>query len=66
MDEPREYWTGLPFPSPVDLPDTGMEAGSHVLQADSLLSEPPGKTTQSEVSQKQKNKYCILMHIYGI
>ena len=32
----QEYWSGLPFPSPGDLPDPGMEAGSPALQADSL------------------------------
>ena len=37
------YWSGLPFPSPGDLPDPGIEPGSPALQADSLLSEPPGK-----------------------
>ena len=37
------YWSGLPFTSPGDLPDPGMEPGSPALQADSLLSEPPGK-----------------------
>ena len=37
------YWSGLPFPSPGDLPDPGIKPGSSVLQADSLLSEPPGK-----------------------
>ena len=31
----REYWSGLPFPSPGDLPDPGMEPGSPALQADS-------------------------------
>ena len=36
----QEYWSGLPFPSPGDLPDPGIEPGSPVLQADSLLSEP--------------------------
>ena len=36
----REYWNGLPFPSPGDLPDPGIEHGSPALQADSLLSEP--------------------------
>ena len=39
----QEYWSGLPFPSPRDLQDTGIEPGSPALQADSLLSEPPGK-----------------------
>ena len=38
----KEYWSGLPCPSPGDLPDTGIEPGSAVLQADSLPSEPPG------------------------
>ena len=36
----QEYWSGLPFLSPGDLPDPGIEPGSSTLQADSLLSEP--------------------------
>ena len=40
----QEYWSGLPFPSPGDLPNPGMEPGSPTLQADALPSEPPGKT----------------------
>ena len=39
----QEYWSGLPFPSPGDLPDPGIEAGSPALEADALTSEPPGK-----------------------
>ena len=35
----QEYWSGLPFPSPEDLSDPGIEPGSLSLQADSLLSE---------------------------
>ena len=38
-----EYWSGLPFPSPGNLPDPGIEPRSSALQADSLSSEPPGK-----------------------
>ena len=38
----REYWSGLPLPSPGDLPNLGVEPGSPALQADSLLPEPPG------------------------
>ena len=55
----QEYWSGLPFPSPGDLPDPGIEPGSLALQADSLPFEPPGKrdgsrgggtvTTEAEV-----------------
>ena len=39
----QEYWSGLPFPSPGDLPDSRIEPGSPALQADALTSEPPGK-----------------------
>ena len=39
----QEYWSGLPFPSPVDLPNPGMEPGSPALQTDALPSEPAGK-----------------------
>ena len=39
----QEYWSGLPFPSPGDLPDPGIEPGSPALQTDALPSEPPGK-----------------------
>ena len=43
MGFPRqEYWFGMPFPPLVDLPDPGIEPESSALQADSLLSEPPG------------------------
>ena len=38
----QEYWNGLPFPSPGDLPDPGIEAVSPALQADSLPAELPG------------------------
>ena len=39
----QEYWSGLPFPSPGDLPDPGIEPGAPALKADALTSEPPGK-----------------------
>ena len=39
----QEYWSGLPFPSPGDLPNPGIKSGSPALQADSLPSEPPWK-----------------------
>ena len=39
----QEYWSGLPFPSPGDLPNPGIEPGSPALPADTLPSEPPGK-----------------------
>ena len=46
----QEYWSGLPFSSPGDLPDPGIEPSSPTLQADYLLSEPPGKP----------NKCCLV------
>ena len=39
----QEYWSGLPFPSPGDLPDPVIKLGSPTFQVDSLPSEPPGK-----------------------
>ena len=41
----QEYWSGLSFPSPGDLPDTGIKPRSPAMQAEALLSEPPGKPT---------------------
>ena len=40
----QECWSGLPFPSPEDLPDPGIEPVSPALQADALPSEPPRKS----------------------
>ena len=48
----QEYWSGLPFPSPGDLPDPGIEPGSPALQADVLTSEPPGKP------------HILMVHLY--
>ena len=39
----QEYWSGLPFPSPGDLPHPGIEPRSPALEADALTSEPLGK-----------------------
>ena len=41
-----EYWSGLPFPSPGDLPNQGTEPISPTLQADAFTSEPPGNLLQ--------------------
>ena len=45
----QEYWSGLPFPSPGDLPNPGIEPGSPALEADALTSEPPGKPRESKI-----------------
>ena len=44
----QEYWSGLPFPSPGDLPDPGIEPRSPTLQADTLPSEPPMVHVQTD------------------
>ena len=51
------YWSGLPFPSPGDLPDPRIEPRSPALQADSLPSEPPGKFSSLGVLLSRLN-YC--------
>ena len=56
----QEYWNGLPFPSPEDLPDTGIEPGSSTLQADSLSSEPPGKPKHLTI---YKSGVCVLVKL---
>ena len=55
----QEYWSGLPFPSPGDLPDPGIEPRSPALQEDTLPSEPLGKLKQNK---KGYPKYW--MHIF--
>ena len=59
MGFPRqEYWNGLPFPSPGDLPNSGIEPRSPALQTDTLPSEAPGKPyTAKETKNKQKAIY---------
>ena len=47
----QEYWSGLLFPSPGDLPDPGIKPGSPALQADALLSEPPGKPLRTHIQE---------------
>ena len=47
----QEFWSGLPFPSPGDLPDPEMEPGSLASQVDSLPSELPGRPSKSTTFQ---------------
>ena len=58
----QEYWSGLPFPSPGDLPNPGIEPQSPALQADSLPSEPPGmKTMPAELLKILKDDAVKVM-----
>ena len=51
----QEPWSGLPFPSPGNLPDLGIKPGSPALQADALPSEPPGNPIHYSVLKKVKS-----------
>ena len=51
----QEYWSGWPFPSPVDPPDPGVKPGFPALQEDALPSEPPGKR-HNELRDTQNKK----------
>ena len=59
----QEYWSGLPFLFPGDLPDPGIKPESPALQADSLLTELPGKPQLDEevftLHTKVKSKWII-------
>ena len=59
----QEYWSGLPFPSPGDLPDQGIEPVSPAFRADSLPSEPPGCP---QISGKQCAKIVNNFQDYGL
>ena len=63
----QEYWNGLPFPSPGDLPDPGIEPWSPTLKAASLPSESPGNAkdstfTHSTTSILDQSDYNSLLH----
>ena len=49
----QQCWSGLPFPSPGDLPDPGIEHGSPTLQADALPSEPTGTNLKLIVKEME-------------
>ena len=47
----QENWSGWPFPSPGDLPNSGIKSRPPALQVDSLPSEPPGKPKNTGVGR---------------
>ena len=55
----QEYWSGLPFPSPGDLPNPGIKPRSPALQADALSSEPPGKP----MAESEEELKSLLMKV---
>ena len=52
----QEYWSGLLYPSPGDLPDPGFEPGSPALQADALPSESPGTVKLIAIQSHLRSK----------
>ena len=64
MDSPsrQEYWSGLPFPSPGDLPHPGIEPspGSPALQADPLPTELQGKPLEVDTEMEFGDALCLL------
>ena len=59
----QEYWSGLPSPSPGDLPNPRIKPRSPTLQAYSSLTEPPGRISQKMREKKEsKRKWYILLN----
>ena len=68
----QEYWSGLPCPSPGDLPDSGSNPGLLASYAESLPSEPPGKppwllykTRKISVVNSQRDLHLSDLHVEG-
>ena len=57
----QEYWSGVPLPSPGDLPDSGIEPRSPTMQADTLPFVPPGMPVGSSLRYK-----CWLCHLLAV
>ena len=58
----QEYWSGLPFPSPGDLPHPGIEPKSPALQTDAVPSEPPGKHYDRKVCKSEElGSFCVVL-----
>ena len=56
----QEYWGGLLFPTPEDLPDPGIGLGSPALQGDSLPSEPPGRQYRHNYQAPDSKSGCCV------
>ena len=62
----QEYWSGLPFPSPGDLPNPGTELRSPALQVDSLPSEPPRKPRKGKEGNFFKDSGELLPNTFAL
>ena len=61
----HEYWSGLPFPSPGDLPNPGIKPRSPALEADALLSDLPGKPNSTIFSRLLIYSMIVTWLLYG-
>ena len=61
----QEHWSGLPFPSPRDLPDPGIEPRAPALQADPLPSEPPGKLLDHQ-GNPAETFFTVITGVVGV
>ena len=59
----QEYWSGLLFPSPGDLPNPGIEPGSPALQTDALPSEPPANEMRWNQKRRQQASQLSLPYV---
>ena len=57
----QEYPSGLPFPSPEDVPDPEIKPGSPALRADALPSEPSGRLMKRKVNWSSKLQCCLIL-----
>ena len=57
----QEYWSGLPFPSPGDLPNPGIKPGPPALRADTLPSESPGQPLPKHLLQSAAGLLKLLI-----
>ena len=62
----QEYWSGLPFPSPGDLPDPGIKPKSPALEADALTSESPGKPSAMKSESESRSVMSDSLWAHGL
>ena len=60
----QEYWSGMPFPSPEDLPNLGIEPMSPALQVDSSPSKPSGKNLTSHLQSSSNEILFLIAHAH--
>ena len=59
----QDYWSGLPFPSPADLPNPGIEPGSPARQADALPSDTYVQYYMLQVYNSDSQFLKVILHV---